>query len=648
VEIAFASTPFTTAASTVWTDVTADVRALSFNRGRSQELDQFQAGTCTVTLSNANRKYDPTNAAGTYFGSILPNKRIRIVTKDAPTSGAIVERLFEGYVDAWTQNYNGPNDATCEVSATDGFKLLNAVTAPTGEYAGAVALDAPVAWFRLGEAQGSTTVLDSIGNRTANVLGAGVLGATSLVNFDQAGAYTQAGNATADAIYSLNPTIPVVNTAFSVECIFKWDTSANSALVRVIAMQGTMSSVGSMTDGWILYMGSGSLVFSVVQNGAAATVVSNILVNNGGTYHVICTKAAGFVAPIMWLDGVNVSSGATTGNVLPSSTFGIAIGNSTTSSTNLINWAGTIDEVALYNYVLTPTQVANHANPFIYNNGLLGTIGTVAFPGTRIQSVLTDIGWPSDKVSIAKGSVPLQPSAWAGTALGVIQAVAQGDVLGEVFMDASGNVKFWGRFEQYTQTSQQTFSDAKVDPTKPQFSALVPYYGDATIKNCVQATINGGVTQTVQNAASVAAYFQVCYTLDGLQTRDNAEALYGANIILSQYAQPMFRVSSLTFACHSNQTLIAATCPLELGQWITVEFEPQGVGSAITQVCVIEKITHAVDSGNKQWTVTFNVSPAPTGITIPATYNWEIGTTKTYAQVVTDAVTYTQVLGGAI
>ena len=42
-----------------WSDVSSDVRNLSITRGKPRELDEFSAGSASVTLSNTARTYDP-------------------------------------------------------------------------------------------------------------------------------------------------------------------------------------------------------------------------------------------------------------------------------------------------------------------------------------------------------------------------------------------------------------------------------------------------------------------------------------------------------------------------------------------------------------------------------------------------------------
>ena len=61
----------------VWETI-AEARAFSMTRGRQQELDVIQPGTATLTVDNSERTFDPNNAAGAYFGDLLPGKRVRV------------------------------------------------------------------------------------------------------------------------------------------------------------------------------------------------------------------------------------------------------------------------------------------------------------------------------------------------------------------------------------------------------------------------------------------------------------------------------------------------------------------------------------------------------------------------------------------
>lgn len=99
-------------------DVTEDVRSITVRRGRSRQLEQFQAGAASVELRNDERKYDP--AAGTaitpYGASMRPRKQIVVEANG--------QRVFTGVVDDWDLLYSLDNDHVASVDSVDGFVFL--------------------------------------------------------------------------------------------------------------------------------------------------------------------------------------------------------------------------------------------------------------------------------------------------------------------------------------------------------------------------------------------------------------------------------------------------------------------------------------------------------------------------------------------
>lgn len=99
-------------------DVTADLQQVTIRRGRSRELERYQAGAATVVLGNEGRKYDP--AAGTavtaYGASMRPRKAVQ-VTADG-------YQVFNGVVDDWDLEYSLDGDHRASVKVTDGFVFL--------------------------------------------------------------------------------------------------------------------------------------------------------------------------------------------------------------------------------------------------------------------------------------------------------------------------------------------------------------------------------------------------------------------------------------------------------------------------------------------------------------------------------------------
>ena len=112
--------------ASVYQDVYTDVRAFSMNRGRSRELEQYQAGSGIVTLDNLTREYDPLNLSGSHVSGgvtqIQPGRRIRVTATHPTTS--IVYDLFYGVIRDWVLNSNG-FDATSTAQFSDALTDLN-------------------------------------------------------------------------------------------------------------------------------------------------------------------------------------------------------------------------------------------------------------------------------------------------------------------------------------------------------------------------------------------------------------------------------------------------------------------------------------------------------------------------------------------
>ena len=104
-----------------WVDVSSDVRNISIARGKQRELDEFSAGSASVTLSNTARTFDPNYAAGAYFGNIKPGRWIRITA----TYDSVDYQLYQGVIREWEFGYSFPNEAVAIPRASDFMEDLN-------------------------------------------------------------------------------------------------------------------------------------------------------------------------------------------------------------------------------------------------------------------------------------------------------------------------------------------------------------------------------------------------------------------------------------------------------------------------------------------------------------------------------------------
>lgn len=105
-----------------WQDISAYVLedGIQTSRGRSSELDRFQAGTGTIQLNNNDGRFDPTYASSPYFPNLRPLNRIRV----SAVWNAVTYPVLTGYANGWTPEYPGPRNSLVNLQVTDAFAVL--------------------------------------------------------------------------------------------------------------------------------------------------------------------------------------------------------------------------------------------------------------------------------------------------------------------------------------------------------------------------------------------------------------------------------------------------------------------------------------------------------------------------------------------
>lgn len=121
VDIDFDNDP--TNATRVWTDVTPDVRQLTYTRsGRNHELQRTEAGSLSALLDNRTADYDPTNATGPHYPGVKRMRWMRVRARYGVTDYP----RWKGLIEQWRQEWpSAGKDATVQITATDALKVLN-------------------------------------------------------------------------------------------------------------------------------------------------------------------------------------------------------------------------------------------------------------------------------------------------------------------------------------------------------------------------------------------------------------------------------------------------------------------------------------------------------------------------------------------
>ena len=240
---------------------------------------------------------------------------------------------------------------------------LTVIPAPTSSYAQTILADNPVAYWRLDETNGSAVAHDYVGghdgryeNVALGVPGFNPLTPDTAVGVGPAYNSTWTANSAIDQIAGIDFYGQGPNAEFSVEAWVKQNrTSADNGIVTL--------GFGGGGEQFCLSAPNGVFKFFVRSADFNAYVVQGNAGNDTNWHHVVGTidQAAGSIR--LYVDGLLVSAGAVpTGASVAAATTPISIGarESGWVTGNDLQLSAAIDDVALYNYPLSATQVRAH------------------------------------------------------------------------------------------------------------------------------------------------------------------------------------------------------------------------------------------------------------------------------------------------
>lgn len=98
-------------------DFTNQVQFVSVQRGRTRELDNFNAGTAVIELIDQQRLLDPNNADSPYFRGVKPRRRVRISVEG--------ELIFAGWIIDWQFDTTLGQPFKVIGLCSDGFQIIS-------------------------------------------------------------------------------------------------------------------------------------------------------------------------------------------------------------------------------------------------------------------------------------------------------------------------------------------------------------------------------------------------------------------------------------------------------------------------------------------------------------------------------------------
>lgn len=624
VRVAFASNPFDS--SLTWTEIgpasgagpgnAGWVRSITTKRGRERLLRtqaSFQAGTATVKLDGRDRRFDPTNTSGPYYPNVQPEKVIQI----GATWQSTFYPIWTGYVDDWPQTWaGGYSENEVPLAATDLFKAFAIERVLSAGYRQQVIADGACAYLRLADPVGATALADTTGNNhrftvgnsagdpAIPVLFGSMLGATpgALVNDPGTALALPAGYLVGRPIegaaqsFAAADLIPTSAVAATKEFWVNGGAGGNNYSTLTWAHSGATFAVGIEWS---------STTVSLFINAVATPVgTGSATLEDGNWHHVVITADTFAGTAQVFVDGTRII------NAFALTFSAVTAGaNATLCYEQVLNGSsGTLDvqEVAYYPAALTSTQVSNHFN--------LGAF-RAQYTGQYVTQLMTWLGFPASRQSIDTGHTFCQADTQSEVltkVLDFLQKLEQTEQ-GQCYVSAGGNLVFQDRYHRYKNpnaTSQATIGDGGVSfPSEIPFrmGGLALSFDRMELFNDIPVTRRNGNTQEATNAASVTAYTnRACPGLSDLLMATDADALYCAQWILADTANPQFRISQLVIDPRTDDRWWPVILGLDIGAVVTVN-KHNIPGTSLSLKCRIEGIEHEIDPPNG-WTTTWHVS----------------------------------------
>ncbi len=622
VQVAWATDPNgPNAATPAWQDIGSNganrVRSVTAARSsRAYELDQFQTGTCNLSLLNWDGAFTPLNSASPFYPNVTPYRPVRVLASYA----GVTYPIWQGYVERWPATWADPVQGISSPTCVDVMGPLASIDLPP-VYVGEVQLDNPTLYYPLAEPSGAA----GGGNASATIQPPALIKATKYgagtstyafgasLPVQGTAATTQSGSTInsaggttsgptglgitqAGSGRSLALTLPSVTIDPSNFMVELWVANIGGTAASYLWF-GTLASGGFVS----LSVGSDRTIHGQISPTSSPQVGLQFPANmDTGLHHLVFGISAGKIT-------VGIDGSVTTGASVSTQPVQQLVGNQWMSDNNAsFPQSGTIGHVALYPTVLTNARILAH-----YQAGNAGAAGETST--ARIARLLRLAGWPAALEQLGAGSTAMGPSVDNASTkvLGALQSVADTE-LGQVYATADGKIAFDGRNARLSQLAPTvTFGPNTAAGQIPfLLNGLQFDYDPTRVFADVQVTRTLGITAQAVNPATAVGYFPrgVNRTMNG---NSDQEAVDQATFLLDRYSQPALRLPKLIIDAGAMGDIAAQSWPallaLTVNQRVRVVHDPLGQ-PPITLDGYVEGVTHNITP--QGWTVDVQVSPA--------------------------------------
>lgn len=609
---------YTDAPSRTWTDITANVGEVNISRGRSNMLEDFQAGTFQITLKDPDRDFDPINTASPYYSGstqILPALPVRVTA----------------------ENSSG---------------LLSAYTT-------AVNADSPTAFLQLQDDDATDPVVDSADSHDGTVTGSPTYEATGPGTGVRALEY----GANHGGRIAITDHADFSSSDMTVEI---WAKNIDKTVWSNAAYIASKDNgTGGTREWWLRATAADTVEATIGRSGQAILTwlsASGTVSDLDVWHHYVFTLNGTTEELRLYVDGVEVGNDTTSSGTRQGDSAA-AVNLASRQADDDHEWEGAISLFAYYTTELSAARVLAHYNalassPLIYGfvldqNGwefnyqtdpaystvtmrgtdLAGLIAKFSLEeknssryrgdltGKRIERVLANIGIPTAWQDIDTGTVRHQATTWGEPALTHVQQINAAEA-GALYVAKDGTLTYDDRHAPLSVTrqtsSQETFSDDGSD-TPYKHGSVDLKYGEQ-VRNRVRVSAEDGTVADKHDLTSIAAYTEIVFDRLNLTHESVTDSIAAAEWYLTNYKDPRAVLRGITILPTADTTALDSACARELRDRVTVEYTPPNTGdnTQISQEVTIEKIEHRIVPG--WWETRYVFESIPSGLAASTTF----------------------------
>ena len=204
--------------------------------------------------------------------------------------------------------------------------------------------------------------------------------------------------------------------------------------------------------------------------------------------------------------------------------------------------------------------------------------------GTRINTILNDISWPTNLREIETGGTESLCQADPGTARTALQAIKNVEFTeqGAFYMDGEGDAVFRSRSYIMSKSGKNPTVYSN-DGTGITYSGITFANDDKTIINDAIITNIGGTAQESYNQASIDKYFQHSINQNNLVGQTDADALNIARIYVASRATNSIRIDSITLDLNTLNYPAGITAALATDYFNTMAIKNVGQNGTVIQ-----------------------------------------------------------------